>query len=209
MNKVAETVAKGLFKAATKTATKMLTQEPEQYDQEPQENQEQQPQHIPTTMKPQQRYTTNTYMRPTSIASTMLTFAALTSGLQTTAHMQDVCKPYGIIREEQTFQLIGTTKDIVDISEHAKIMRDVSQGAKDLEAHLHKAMKRGPNNRVVKQNPEYKNVGKNFPPQHSWQYIGIPKLMRGTPESAVADCLGKGRLPPTTKADMNLSLIHI
>ena len=58
--------------------------------------------------------------------------------------MQDFYKPYGIIREEQTFQLIGTTKDIVDIPDHAKIMRDVSQGAKDLEMHLHKAMKRGP-----------------------------------------------------------------
>ena len=122
MNKVAETVAKGLFKAATKTATKILTQEPEQYDQEQQEDQEQQPRHTPTTMKPQPRYTTNSHIRPTSIASTMLTFAALTSGFQTTPHMQDVCKPYGIIREEQTFQLIGTTKDIVHISEHAKIM---------------------------------------------------------------------------------------
>ena len=57
MNKVAETVAKGLFKAASKTATKLLTQEPEQYDQEPQEDQEQQPRYAPTTMKPQQRYT--------------------------------------------------------------------------------------------------------------------------------------------------------
>ena len=49
MNKIAETVAKGLLKAATKTATKVLTQEPEQYDQEPQEDQEQQPRHTPTT----------------------------------------------------------------------------------------------------------------------------------------------------------------
>ena len=210
MNKVVGTVAKGLFKAATKSATKFLTQEAEQYDQEPQqdhepqENQEpQEDQYAPTTMKPQQRYTTNTYLRPPSIATTMLTFAALTSGLQTTAHMQDVCKSYGIIREEQTFQLVGTTKDVVDIAEHAKIMRDVSQGAKDLEIHLRKAMERGPNNRVVKQIPEYKNVGKNFPPQHSWQYIGIPRLMRGTPAKAVEDCLGKGRLPPTSKADMN------
>ena len=64
-------------------------------------------------------------------------------------------------------------------------------------------MKRAPDNRVVKQNPEYKNIGKNFPPQHSWQYLGVPKLMKGTPASAVSDCLGKGRLPPTTKADMN------
>ena len=51
MNKVAETVAKGLFKAATKTATKLLTQEPEQYDQEPQEDQEQQPRYTPTTIE--------------------------------------------------------------------------------------------------------------------------------------------------------------
>ena len=135
-------------------------------------------------MKPQQRYTKNNYMRPTSIASTMLTFAALTSGLQTSTHMQDVCKPYGIIREEQTFQLIGETEDIVNIAEHAKIMRDVSQGAKDLGIHLHEGMKRGPDNRVVKQNPEYKNIGKNFPPQHSWQYLGVPKLIKGTPASA-------------------------
>ena len=81
MNKVAGTVAKGLFKAASKTATKLLTQEPEQYDQEPQEDQEQQPRYAPTTMKPQQRYTTNTYIKPTSIATTMLTFAALTLSL--------------------------------------------------------------------------------------------------------------------------------
>ena len=104
MNKVAGAVAKGLFKAATKSATKFLTQEAEQYDQEPQEDHEpqenqepQEDQYAPTTMKPQQRYTTNTYLRPTSIATTMLTFAALTSGLQTTAHMQDVCKSYGCL----------------------------------------------------------------------------------------------------------------
>ena len=82
-------------------------------------------------------------------------------------------------------------------------MRDVSQGAKDLEVHLRQAMKRGPDNRVVKQNPEHKTIGKRFPPQHSWQYIGVPRLMRGTPAKAVEDCLGRGRLPPTTKADMN------